>query len=107
MFRSEKRYFRMVIMGRTGKKNPRLAEIFIDWADEDSVVQIINNTYKYVDRYIDRTLPKEHIGYIVDRTGYPVFRDMVLEGVTLGPKTKVAQHISWSGYRYKQSSNMS
>lgn len=107
MFRSEKRYFRMVIMGRTGKKNPRLAEIFIDWADEDSVVQIIKNTYKYVDRYIDRTLPKEHIGYIVDRTGYPAFRDMVLEGVTLGPKTKVAQHISWSGYRYKQSSNMS
>ena len=31
----------LAIMGRTGKKNPRLGEDFIIWADEDSIVKII------------------------------------------------------------------
>ncbi len=63
-------------MGRTGKKNPRLAEDFIKWADEDSIVKIIVNTYDYIHEYIDKYAPggKEHIGYIVDRTGYQEFK---------------------------------
>ena len=28
------------------------------------------NTYDYVDKYIDRSLPQGNIGYIVDRTGF-------------------------------------
>jgi len=100
--RKEQRHFRMVIMGRTGKKNPRLAQTFLEWADEDTIVQVIKNTYEYVDKYIDRSLVKEHIGYIVDRTGYPTFRDMVLKGVKMLPETKVANYIQFGGYSYKK-----
>ncbi|MDU5545107.1 MAG: sulfite reductase subunit C, partial [Clostridium perfringens] len=64
--RSKEKYYRLAIMGRTGKKNPRLAEDFILWVDEDSIIKIILNTYKYVTEYIAKDAPggKEHIGYI-------------------------------------------
>lgn len=39
--RSKEKYYRLAIMGRTGKKNPRLAEDFILWVDEDSIIKII------------------------------------------------------------------
>ena len=32
--RSKEHYFRVVLLGRTGKRNPRLAEDFIKWCDE-------------------------------------------------------------------------
>ena len=65
--RSKEKYYRLAIMGRTGKKNPRLAEDFIVWVDEESIIKIILNTYKYVEQYIAKDAPggKEHIGYIV------------------------------------------
>jgi anaerobic sulfite reductase subunit C len=103
--RSEKKLYRMVIMGRTGKKNPRLAMPFIKWASEEVLTQIIQNTYRFVDHYIDRSLAKEHIGYIVDRMGYQVFKKEVLEGVILNEEAQIAQHIQWSGYWYKQDEN--
>ena len=103
--RSEKKYYRMVIMGRTGKKNPRLAMPFIKWGSEDLMIAIIRNTYDFVDRYIDRTLPKEHIGYIVDRVGYKVFRDEVLKDAPVNPEAMIADDIQWGGYWYKQDMN--
>ena len=38
---------------------------------------------------------KEHIGYIVDRTGYQVFKQWVLKDVTLDAKAKVEEFINW------------
>lgn len=95
--RSKDKYYKLVIMGRTGKKNPRLAQDFITWVDEESIVKIIKNTYSYIDKYIDKDAPggKEHIGYIVDRTGYPVFKEWVLKDITLGDKAEVKQYINW------------
>lgn len=103
--RSDKVYYRMVIMGRTGKKNPRIAMPFIKWGDQDTMVRVIENTYAFVERYIDKSLPKEHIGYIVDRVGYHVFKKEVLEGITLNPEAQVAEHIQWGGYWYKEAFN--
>ncbi len=95
--RSEEKYYKLVIMGRTGKKNPRLAQDFITWVDEESIIEIIKSTYSYIDKYIDRDAPggKEHIGYIVDRTGYPVFKEWVLKDIILGNKAKVKEYINW------------
>lgn len=95
--RSDKKYYKLVIMGRTGKKNPRIAEDFIKWIDEDSIIKIILNTYKYVDKYIDKDAPngKEHVGYIVDRTGYQVFKDFVLESINLPEIAEIANNIYW------------
>ena len=100
--RSEKKYYRLAIMGRTGKKNPRLAQDWIVWADEDSIVKIITNTYKYVTEYIAKDAPggKEHIGYIVDRTGFMEFKKWALEGVELPEDAIVKENVYWSGLHY-------
>ncbi len=100
--RSKKKYFRLAIMGRTGKKNPRLAEDFLIWSDEDSIVKIIENTYDYVTEYIDRSLPKEHIGYIVDRTGFMEYKKWALKDVEFPEETIVKHNIYWDGVHYNQ-----
>ena len=38
--RSPKKYYKLMIMGRTGKQNPRLAEDWLRWVDEDSIVKL-------------------------------------------------------------------
>ena len=101
--RNPKKFYRLIIMGRTGKKNPRTARTFIEWADETVVIAIINNTYKFIEKHIDRTLPKEHIGYIVDRVGYQEYRRIVLENVHLNKEIKIAPHIIFGGYQYESS----
>lgn len=93
-------YYRVVVMGRTGKKNPRLAAGFLEWAEREVVLKICGNLYNYIDQHIDRSLSKEHVGYIVDRTGYNVFKEEVLMDVDLSPKTKVANFLDFAGYSY-------
>ena len=48
--RSKEKYYRLVLLGRTGKKNPRLAEDFIKWVDEDSILKIVKNAYGFVEK---------------------------------------------------------
>ena len=40
--------------------------------DEDTIIKVILNTYKFVKEYIDPNAPggKEHVGYIIDRVGF-------------------------------------
>lgn len=100
------KFYRLLVMGRTGKKNPRLAMPFLDRVNEEVVTKVIANTMAYVDRYILRCLPKEHIGYIVDRTGFNVFRDEVLQGVVLNPEARMAKTIQWPGYNTLNDANL-
>ncbi len=95
--RSSNPLYQLVIMGRTGRKNPRIAQPFIKWIDEISILGIIKNTYDYVHHYIDKDAPggKEHVGYIVDRTGYQVFKTWVLKDVNLNREAQVAPYIYW------------
>lgn len=101
--RSKQKYYRLTIMGRTGKRNPRLGEDFMVWVDEDTIIKIILNTYKFVEKYIDRNAPggKEHVGYIIDRVGFTEFKKWALEGVELLPETIVKEHVYWSGIHYR------
>lgn len=100
--RSEKKYYRLIIMGRTGKKNPRLGEDFIIWADEESIIRIILNTYDYVKEYIDLDAPggKEHIGYIIDRTGFEEWKKWAFKDVALPEKAVVRDRVYWNGVKY-------
>ena len=100
--RSKKKYYKLTIMGRTGKRNPRLGEDFLIWADEESIIKIILNTYKFVEKYIDPAAPggKEHIGYIIDRVGFEEYKKWALEGVELMPETIVKQCVYWSGIHF-------
>lgn len=100
--RSHKKYYRLTLLGRTGKKNPRLGEDFIKWVDEESIIKIIKNTYDYVQEYIDPNAPggKEHIGYIVDRTGFEEFKKWALRGVELPECAVINENIYWNGIKY-------
>ncbi|MDY5704509.1 MAG: sulfite reductase subunit C [Lachnospiraceae bacterium] len=100
--RSKETYYRIFLLGRTGKKNPRMAEEFIKWADEDTVLKIIKNGYAYIEEFIDPNAVehKEHIGYIVDRTGFEKFKEYIMKDVELGPKAEVAKTMYWSGKDY-------
>lgn len=100
--RSRQKYYKLTIMGRTGKKNPRLGEDFLIWTDEESIVKIILNTYRFVKEYISPDAPggKEHIGYIIDRVGFEEYKKWALDGVDIGEKTIVKQCIYWSGIHF-------
>ena len=100
--RSKKKYYKLALMGRTGKKNPRLGEDFLIWADEDSIVKIILNTYDFVNEYIDKSAPggKEHIGYIIDRVGFEEYKKWALKGVELDPETIVKNCVYWNGIHF-------
>lgn len=100
--RSDKKYYRLTLLGRTGKKNPRMGQDFIKWIDEDSIIKIIRNTYDYVKKYIDPDAPggKEHIGYIVDRTGFEEFKKWALKDVNLPEIAEVSSPIYWGGVKY-------
>ena len=105
--RSKEKYYKLTIMGRTGKKNPRLGEDFLVWVDEESIKKIILNTYKFVDKYIDPNAParKEHIGYIIDKVGFEEYKKWALDGVELGPKTIMKHCVHWSGINFNSVDN--
>lgn len=100
--RDDEKLYRLTLLGRTGKKNPRLGEDFIKWVDEASIIKIILNTYDYVRHYIDANAPggKEHIGYIVDRTGFEEFKKWALKDVQLPSIAVVSTPIYWKGIQY-------
>ncbi|MGL6201034.1 MAG: sulfite reductase subunit C [Lachnospiraceae bacterium] len=100
--RSREKYFRLTLLGRTGKRNPRMAQDFVKWIDADSIVKIIKNTYDYVTEYIDKDAPggKEHIGYIVDRTGFDEYRKWALKDVNLPAIAEVNDVMFWGGKHY-------
>ena len=100
--RSREKYYRLTLLGRSGRKNPRLGQDFIKWADEESIKKIILNTYDYVKEYIDPEAPggKEHIGYIVDRTGFEEYLKWAMKGVVLPEKAEVTSPMYWNGIKY-------
>lgn len=100
--RSKKKYYKLTLMGRTGKKNPRLGEDFLIWTDEQSIMKIILNTYDFVNQYIAPDAParKEHIGYIIDRVGFEEYKKWALKDVELDEKTIVKKQIYWSGIHF-------
>ena len=102
--RSKKKYYKLTIMGRTGKKNPRLGQDFLVWADAENIIRIIQNTYKFVEEYISPDAParKEHIGYIIDRVGFEEYKKWALEGVELMPETIMKSCVYWGGIHFDQ-----
>lgn len=106
--RSPEHYFRVKIMGRTGKQNPRLAQDWLRWVDEDSIVKIVKNTYAFIEEYIDPNAPegKEHIGYIVDRVGFEEFCEWALKDVELPEKCQRATRVYWDTKRYDRDNNL-
>ena len=101
--RSKKKYYKLTIMGRTGKKNPRLGEDWLIWVDEDSILKVIMNTYAFVEEYISPDAPgrKEHIGYIIDRVGFEEYKRWALKDVELDEEVIMKNNVYWSGIHFK------
>ena len=95
-----KTLYRIIVGGRTGKRNPRLAATFIEDASEDAVLALCKNVYFFIARYIDPKPPKELMGYIIDRAGFDKFVQEVTKGVILNPEAKLAGKLDNSGYSY-------
>ena len=98
-FSRGKLLYRILIGGRTGKKNPRLANTFIQDASEEVVLGVCKRIYAFIHRYIDTELPKEQVGYILDRVGFQAFTREVTEGLNLNPEAKVVT-LDTPGYFY-------
>ena len=100
-FSRGKKLYRIIVGGRTGKRNPRIANTFIKDASEEVILKICHNVYHFIDKYIDRSLPKEHVGYIIDRAGFEAFKDCVLKDVVLNPEAQIVTTQN-PGYVYPQ-----
>lgn len=86
----KKTMYKLVVGGRTGKKEVRLGRAFLDFVDDKEVIfKVTENTFKFIDRYIDRSLKKEHLGYIIDREGFSKYRDFVLRDISLNKEAIV------------------
>lgn len=82
--------YKIVIGGRTGKKEVRLARPFLDFIYEQEVIfKVIERTFKFIDRFINRSLKKEHLGYIIDREGFAKYKAHVLREVALNKEAVV------------------
>lgn len=92
--------YRIIIGGRTGKKNPRLANTFIEDASEEVVLAVCKNVYSFISRYIDPKPPKELMGYIIDRKGFDTFTREVIQGINLNPEARLAKKLDNPGYAY-------
>lgn len=92
--------YRIIIGGRTGKKNPRLANTFIDNASEEVVLAVCRNVYTFIRMYINTELPKEHLGYIIDHEDFAAFTREVTKGIDMNSEARIVR-VENPGYFYK------
>ena len=72
------------------------------WDVQEREIRVLARISSNVEHYIDRSAPggKEHIGYIVDRTGFEEFKKWALEGVELPEIAEVTTPVYWKGVHY-------
>lgn len=99
-FSRGKNLYRIILGGRTGKRNPRLANTFIVNASERVVLDVCNNVYSFINLYIDKKLPKEHLGYIIDRVGFDDFVREITISLSLNVEAKIVRPNN-PGYFYE------
>lgn len=89
-------------------RDARLAQDWLRWVDEGSIVKIVKNTYAFIEEYIDPNAPegKEHIGYIVDRVGFDEFCAWALKDVGLPEKCQRATRVYWDGKHYDRDNSL-
>ncbi|RJQ28770.1 MAG: sulfite reductase subunit C [Peptococcaceae bacterium] len=101
---SGSKYYRVMIGGWTGRKHPRMAATFLEWTEEDAVFQVIRNIYAYIEKHKKKDLLQERLEYIIERTGYGIFKQEVLPDLKPGSKARVARYLNFGGYPYDKGS---
>ncbi|KNF07661.1 anaerobic sulfite reductase subunit C [Gottschalkia purinilytica] len=93
--RNPKKFFRVKIGGRTGKKTPRAGKTFLNWVTEEHLHQIVKNIFKFSDYMLEGKPVYLHFGHLIDKAGYNKFKDFVLDGIELNQEALVADRIYW------------
>lgn len=93
--RSPKKFYRIMLGGRTGKQYPRMGKMFANWLTEESVLAIFRNWPKFSAWALDYKPVYLHGGHLIDRAGYIKFKELILDGVELNPEAQIAERIYW------------
>lgn len=104
--RNSKKFFRIVIGGRSGKQTPRMGKTFINFATEEVVLAVFGNWHKFSKWALDGRPEYLHGGHLIDRAGYHRFKEIILDGVDLNPEALVAENIFWAETEYRSNFNV-
>lgn len=94
--RSPKKYYRVIIGGRSGKQYPRMGKMFLNWITEEPLLQMFGNWQKFSAWVMNNRPEYIHGGHLIDMAGYHKFKELILEGVDLNPECLVAEDIYWA-----------
>ncbi|MGL5616887.1 MAG: sulfite reductase subunit C [Sarcina sp.] len=104
--RNPKKFYRVVVGGRTGKQTPRMGKTFLNFASEETVLSMFANWQKFSKWALDNTPEYLHGGHLIDRAGYERFKEIILDGVALNPEVLVAENIYWAETEYRSNFNV-
>lgn len=104
--RNPKKFYRIVIGGRTGKQTPRMGKTFINFASEEVVLGVIGNWHKFSAWALDYKPVYLHGGHLIDRAGYHRFKEIILDGVELNNEALVADNIFFAETEYRSNFNV-
>lgn len=104
--RPTKKFYRVIVGGRTGKQYPRMGKMFLNWVTEDVVIKVIQNWQNFSANVLHHEPVYIHGGHLIDRAGYAKFKDLILKDVELNPEALVAQRILWAETEYRSNINL-
>ena len=104
--RREHPLYRVILGGRTGRQTPRTGKIFLNWASEDVILNVLNNWQKFSAWVMDYKPEYLHGGHLIDRAGYKKFKELMLKDVELNPECLVAEDIFWHETEYRSNFNV-
>ncbi|AIS51503.1 anaerobic sulfite reductase subunit C [Thermoanaerobacter kivui] len=104
--RNPKKFYRVLIGGRTGKQTPRMGKIFLNWVTEDVVLGVLKNWETFSADVMNNKPEYIHGGHLIDKVGYDKFKEMILKDVKLNPEAMVAQRVLWAETEYRSNFNV-
>ena len=104
--RQETKFYRVILGGRTGRQTPRTGKMFLNWATEEVILGVLGNWQKFSAWVMDHKPEYLHGGHLIDRAGYKMFKELMLEGVKLNPECLVAEDIFWHETEYRSNFNV-
>lgn len=99
--RSVRKFYRILIGGRSGKQFPRMGKTFVDFVTEDVVLAILSNWQEFSATVMNHKPEYIHGGHLMDRGGYVMFKDMMLKDVALNQEARVAEEIYFAETEYR------
>ncbi|MGL5614709.1 MAG: sulfite reductase subunit C [Sarcina sp.] len=106
MVRYEKPLYRVTLGGRTGKKNPRMGKIFVDYVTEETLFAIFNNWIPFSKDVLNNQPRYIHGGHLVDMAGYEKVKKLLFKDVQFNKEAKVAERINWVEIEHKTNINV-